>query len=196
MKSKKFLFGVVVVLLLVTSVLPGCNKEQQLVIPSSLSPYEVVEEIFPKNPFRFIVGTSLDTTNLPKGACKEGFDGGYSEPFFGVWYIKRDGRPINQSMALILDFEVLKYQGTEFAQRSYDGIGEAYELQNLTYRNIALKAGVEPVSEEDAEIVGGVSNVSWYLIQSGCFVICIDGHDDVAQDALDRTIDTFGVEMR
>ena len=43
MKSKKFLFGIVVVLLMVTSVLPGCNEElppveaDKLVIPSSMS---------------------------------------------------------------------------------------------------------------------------------------------------------------
>jgi len=40
MKSKKFLFGIAIVLLMMISVLHGCHKEQQLVIPSSLSPQE------------------------------------------------------------------------------------------------------------------------------------------------------------
>ena len=45
MKGNRLLFGIAVVLLLVTSVLPGCNNNEQpveakeLVIPSSLSPY-------------------------------------------------------------------------------------------------------------------------------------------------------------
>jgi len=56
MKNKKFLFGIAVVLLMVTSVLPGCNNEEplveadKLVIPPSMSPYEVSEEIFPEYP--------------------------------------------------------------------------------------------------------------------------------------------------
>ena len=182
----KVLMVLMVVALTMTSVLFGCNNERQLVIPSSLSPYEVVEEIFPENPWRFIIGESLDISNLPKGACKEGFVGGYSEPFF-------DGRPINQTKYLILVFEVLKYESPEFAKRSYDSIGEAYELHNLTYRNIALKAGVEPLSEQ-GENITGVSNASWYVIHSGHFVICSIGHDDTARDAVNRTIDTFGVE--
>ena len=93
-------------------------------------------------------------------------------------------------MLPLLIFHVLKYENTEFAQRSYDGISEALEFQNFSYRNITLKAYVEPPSE-----VLSVSNSWGYNINSGCFVILIItfGAPDVAQDALDRTIATFGI---
>jgi len=178
----KVLMPLMIIALMFTSVLPGCNNEQQLVIPSSLSPYEVVEEIFPENPMRFILGNYYAAAwQGAKGACEEGFGGGYGEPFYGT-------------ATPLLIFDVLKYESTEFAQRSYDGIGEAYGLHNLTHRNIALKTAVQPASEYGSEEYWGVSNLSFYVIESGCFIICFYGHDDIAADALDRTIDTFGVE--
>jgi hypothetical protein len=193
-EAKRFL----AFLLIVTLFLPGCAREKpvkELVIPSSLSSMEVVEEIFPANPMRFILGEDLNAIYLPEGACQEGFVGGYGEPFFGAGYTMRDGSPVNQSKheLPILDFKVFKYESTEFAQRSYDGIGGAYGFQNLTHRNIALKTAVQPASEYDGENYWGVYNLSFYVVESGCFIIFFYGHDDIVQDALDRVIDTFGV---
>ena len=185
--------GLLAVLLIAVLLLSGCAKE--IVIPSSLDSMEVVEKIYPENPMRFILGNYYEygAQHMAKGACEEGFVGGYSEPFYGEWYVKRDGRPINQSEYSILIFKVLKYESTEFAQRSYGGIGEACGLHNLTHRNIALKTAVQPVSEYGGESLWGVANLSFYVVHSGCFIIYFYGRDDVAQDALDRTIDTFGV---
>lgn len=194
MKRNGLLFGIAIVLLMMTSVLPGCNEEQQLVIPSSLSPQEVVEEIFPEHYFCFTLKEELvNTSYLWEGAGKEGFVEGYAAGSYN--YTKADGTtiraaPQSESGLPLLIFEVLKYENTEFAKRSYDGFGGAHELQNLTYRNITLKAWLESASE-----VSSVSDSSAYVIHSGCFVIFIltFGLPDVARDALNRTIDTFGV---
>jgi hypothetical protein len=178
----------VIIALMLAVVLPGCNEElppveaDELVIPSSLSPQEVVEGIFPENPMRFILGNYFHAAwQGAKGTCEEGFVGGYGEPFYGT-------------ATPLLIFVVLKYESTEFAQRSYHGIGEAHGLHNLTYRNIALKIATQPASEYGSEELWGVSNLSFYVIESGCFIIFFYGHDDIAADALDRIIVAFGVK--
>ena len=57
MKGNRLLFGIVVVLLMMISVLPGCNNEEppvqadKLVIPSSMSPYEVFNETANAGPY-------------------------------------------------------------------------------------------------------------------------------------------------
>ena len=186
------------VLLIATLLLPDCAGEKpakEIVIPSSLSSTDVMKQIYSDNPSSFILGESLAISDLPDGAWEEGFAEGYRDPFGGGWYIKRDGSPVKKSYEydLVLIFKVLKYESTEFAERSYDGIGEAYGFHNLTYRNIPFKTGVKPASEYGGESLWGVSNVYFYVVHSGCFIIHIEGHDDIARDALDRTIDTFGV---
>ena len=181
--------GLLAVLLIATLFLPGCATE--IVIPPSLSPTDVVEEIFPDQYSDFTL-ESLSTGTLPRGAGKEGFVNGYDA--WSLNYTKADGTTLRAAggpeVLPLLIFYVLKYENTEFAQRSYDGISEALEFQNFSYRNITLKAYVEPPSE-----VLSVSNSWGYNINSGCFVILIItfGAPDVAQDALDRTIATFGI---
>ena len=204
MKSKKFLLGIAIVLLMVTSVLPGCNNEQQpveadeLVIPSSLQPYEVSEEIFPEYPtfpYGALKWTHMDPEDISLPyivdvASEQGFIEGFVQVFLAHFYIMRNGtRASDKGMAL--EFIVLKYQTTEFAEKSYIDIGKAYELKDLTHSGIALKSGPE-YSYKNGWC--GISNPPCYLIHSGCFVIYLYGREDVAKDMLDRIIVAFGVE--
>jgi hypothetical protein len=204
MKSKKFLFGIVVVLLMVTLVLPSCNnalppvEADELVIPSSLQPYEVSEEIFPEYP-PFPYGTmewkppeDIDWPYIACVAPEQGFIEGFLQEFLAHFYIMRNGtRASDEGMAL--RFIVLKYQTTEFAEGSYIHIGKAFELEDLTYHGIALKSGPEYVYKGEKKW-WGISNPPSYLIHSGCFVIYFFGRDDVTKDALDRIIVAFGVK--
>ena len=182
------------VLLIATLLLSGCARE--IVIPSSLGPYDVVKEIYPENPMRFYLGGDYyeHAGGAEKEACEEGFVAGYGEPFIEALYTKIDGTTLNQSSPYPgLLFAVLKYESAEFAQRSYVSIAAAYNLQNSSYKGIAVKAGVKPASEYGGEGVWGVANLSFYVVHSGCFIIHVEGRDDITQDALDRTIATFGV---
>jgi hypothetical protein len=211
-KSKKFLFGIVVVLLLVTSVLPGCNRQppveaDKLVIPSSLEPYEVLKEITNAGPsigtFPFMLGPlSLDDIELwgPQGASEEPFIKGFGSSLPEIFYTKRDGKRVGYGLfKLVLDIAVLKYGDTESAERSFVNISETQELQDSTYGGIDLKNGTytlprwwEELGEKGPE--WDESTMPFYLIHSGCFVIYFYGREDLTKDMLDRIIVAFGVK--
>ena len=185
------------VLLIAVLLLAGCAKE--IVIPSSLSPYDVVKEIYPENPLPYLTEENYyyehGASEVAEGACEEGFVGGYYEPFIELWYTKIDGTTLNQSSSyLVLIFSILKYENAELAERSYDGIAKACDLQSYSYKGIAVKAGAKPASKYGGESMWGISNLSLYVVHLGCFIIYVEGRDDIAQDALDWTIATFGVK--
>lgn len=210
MKSKKFLFGIVVVLLLVTSVLPGCNKElppveaDELVIPSFLSSYEVFNETANAGPFIYTYPFSqggwtaedMDPYAMPQGATEEQFIEGYCAGIPEFLYIKRDGKQAGYAESkLVLYIAILKYEDMESAERSFVNISETQGLQNSTYEGIALKNGTYslPFWWEDTKM-WDESAVPYYLIQSNCFIIYLYGREDIAKDILDRIIAVFGVK--
>jgi len=203
-KGTRLLFGIVVVLLLVTSVLPGCNKERQLVIPSSLSPYEVFNETANAGPFiytyPFFQGVwsakHMDPYAMPQGATEEQFTEGYNAVIPEFLYIKNDGEQAGYAeYKLVLYIAVLKYEDTESASRSFINISETQELQDLTYGGIVLKNGTHTLAwwEQPEPGMWDESTMPCYLIQSNCFVIYFFGRDDVTKDMLDRIIVAFGV---
>jgi hypothetical protein len=212
MKSKRFLFGIVVVLLMVALVLPGCNNEEQLVeakelmIPSSISPYEVFNEtanagprVLPLPLFFQEVWTAenMDPYAMPQGANEEQFIEGYYAGVPELLYIKRDGERVGCGFTrLVMDIFVLKYENPESAERSFINISETQELQNLTYEGIALKNGTcfIPDWEGVEEYYWDERNQPCYLIHSGCFIIYYYGRGDVLNDMLDRIIAAFGVK--
>ena len=208
MKSKKFLFAIVVVLLLVISVLPGCNEElppveaDELVIPSSLSPYEVFNEtanagprIQPLSFFQEKWSVEyIDPYAMPQGATEEQFIEGYLTAISES--LKRDGKRAGYGLfRLVSCITILKYEDTESAERSFINISETQELQDSTYGGIALKNGSYslPYWEGLEEYYWDEPNQPCYLIHSGCFVIYFYGREDVLNDMLDRIIISFGV---
>lgn len=214
MKSKKFLFGIVVVLLLVTSVLPGCNEEplveaDELVIPSSMSPYEVFNETANAGsyietwPFMLWEWTIEDMHPyamyyaMPQGASEEQFIEGFGGAVPELFYTKRDGKRAGYGLfKLVLDISVLKYEDTESAKRSFLNISETQELQDSTYGGIALKNGTHSLAswEYPEPEAWDEPNQPCYVIHSGCFVIYFYGRQDVINDVLDRIIVAFGVK--
>lgn len=202
MKSKKFLFAIVVVLLMMISVLPGCNKEQQLVIPSSLSPVEVFNETANAGPYIYTYpffqgiwsAEHMDPYAMPQGATEEQFIEAFGADFPEVFYIMRDGKQAGyEDYKLVVHIVVLKYEDTESAERSFINISEAQELQDSTYEGIALKNGTYTLADWEDEM-WNESVVPCYSIHSNCFVIYLYGRDDVTKDILDRIIAAFGVE--
>ena len=209
-KSKKFLFGLVVVLLLVTSVLPGCNEElpveaDKLVIPSSLTPVEVFWEIAVINSYSDILpllddewtAEYMEPYAMPQGATEEQFIEGYHAVVPEATYTKRDGeRAGGGYYILAVDAIVLKYENPESAKRSFINISETNGLQNLTYEGIALKNGTWTLASwwEEFEEYDYWDNFTMpcHLIQSGCFVIHFYGREDIINDMLDRIIVAFG----
>jgi hypothetical protein len=214
MKSKRLLFGIVVVLLLVTSVLPGCNEElppveaDELVIPSSMSPYEVFNKTANAGPqigsWPFMLwewtAEDMDPYAMPQGASKGEFIEGFGGVVPELYYTKRDGERVGYGLyTMVVDIAVLKYENTESAERSFINISEVQELQDSTYGSIALKNGSHTLAPwwEELEEFGAEwdeSTMPCYLIQSGPFVIYFYGREDVAKDMLDRIIVSFGVE--
>ena len=204
MKGNRLLLGIVVVLLMMISVLPGCNKEQQLVIPSSLSPQEVLEEAGgagpPIQPLPYFyegwTAEYMEPYDMPQGATEEQFVEGFVAAFPEVMYTKRDGERAGWGYyTLVVDATVLKYEDTESAERSFVNISETQGLQNSTYEGIALKNGTcsIPYWEECEEYYWDEPRQPCYLIHSGCFVIHFYGRQDVINDMLDRIIISFGV---
>ena len=195
----------VIIALMFTSVLPGCNKEQQLVIPSSLSPYEVFNETANAGPrilpFPFFqaewTAEYMEPYAMPQGATEEQFIEGYSAGIPQSLYIKRDGKQAGYAEnKLVLHIAILKYEDMESAERSFTNISETQGLQNLTYGGIALKNGTYslPYWEEVEKYYWDERGQPCYLIHSGCFVIHFYGRQDVTKDMLDRIIVAFGVK--
>jgi len=210
MKSKRLLFGIVIVLLLVTSVLPGCNNEEppveadQLVIPSSMSPYEVFNETANAGPYIYIlpfpyqdvwVAEYMIPELMPQGALEEQFIEGYYAAPTELYYLKRDGKQVGYGEYTVVSWiVVLKYEDMESAERSFINISETQQLQDSTYRGIALKKGTYSLDELWEPGAWRESIVPCYVIHSGCFVIYFYGQEDVAKDILDRIIVAFGVK--
>ena len=206
MKGNRLLFGIVVVLLMVTSVLPGCNEGQptELVIPSSMSPREVLIEIANAGPLIQILlyfaggwtAEDICPPDIPEGACEEQFDEGFDAALLESLYIKRDGKPAGfRDFKLVSYIAILKYEDTESAERSFVNISETQEFQNLTYEGITLKNGTHTLDPwwEQYDYWDNFT-MPCYLIQSGCFVIYFYGREDVTKDMLDRIIVAFGVK--
>jgi len=210
MKSKKFLFGIVVVLLMGIAVLPGCNNEElppveaeELVIPSSMSPYEVFNKTANAGPqigsWPFMLwewtAEDMDPYAMPQGASKGEFIEGFGGVVPELYYTKRDGKRVGYGLyTMVVDIAVLKYENTESAERSFVNISEVQELQDSTYGGIALKNGTHTLAPWWEELnVWDELNQPCYLIHSGCFVIYFFGREDVVKDMLDRIIVSFGV---
>jgi len=197
---------------MVTLVLPGCNKEppveaDELVIPSSMSPYEVFNETANAGPpvrtYTYFAGTwtaeDMEPYATPQGASEEQFIEGFSAILPESLYIKRNEERVGDRLDKTVScIAVLKYEDTKSAERSFVNISETQKLQDSTYGGIALKNGtytLAPLWEElGAYDYWDNSTMPCYLIQSNCFVIYLYGRDDVANHMLDRIIVAFGVE--
>lgn len=207
----KVLMLFVIIALMFTSVLPGCNNGEQpveadsLMIPSSLSSYEVFNETANAGPYvcplPFWQDTwsaeHIDPYDMPEGALKEQFIEGYYAALSELFYIKRDGERIGHRLyTMVSNIIILKYEDTESAERSFVNISETQGLQDSTYGGIDLKNGTHSLDEwkqPDLEL-WDESAVPCYLIHSDCFVIYIFGREDVDKDILDRIIAAFGVK--
>jgi hypothetical protein len=209
MKGNGLLLGIVVVLLITTSVLPGCNKEQptELVVPSSSTPVDVFNEMANAGPYVCPLPFWQDTWSaeymrsdfMPEGALEEQFIEGYYAILPELFYTKRDGERVGCGFYKIVSLIViLKYEDIEPTEKSFINISETQELHDSTYGGIALKNGTHSLDEwKEAEIKIGLwdeSVVPCYVIHSGCFVIYFYGRDDVTNDMLDRIIAAFGVK--
>jgi len=200
-----------VVALTMASVLFGCNEElppveaDELVISSSMSPYEVFNETANAGPqiksWPFMLGKwtveDMDPYAMPQGASEEKFIEGFGGAIPELYYTKRDEKKAGYGpFKLVLDISILKYEDTESAERSFINISEAQELQDSTYGGIILKNGsyTLPSWWEEMKVEWSESTMPCYLIQSNCFIIYLYGRDDVAKDMLDRIIVAFGVE--
>ena len=208
MKSKKFLFGIVVVLLMMISVLPGCNEElppveaDKLVIPPSLDTVQVFNETANAGPYiktwpffqKVWSAKHIDPWDMPEGALEEQFIEGFYAAFPEAFYTMRDGKRVGYELFKFVSYiVVLKYEDTESAEKSFINISETEELQDSTYGGIDLKSGTYTLSRRQEENdYWDESTMPCYLIQSGCFVIYLYGRDDVTNDMLDRIIVAFG----
>jgi hypothetical protein len=210
MKSKKFLFGIAVVLLMMISVLPGCNEElppveaDELVIPPSLDTVQVFNKTANAGPriglWPYLQekwsAEHMNPYAMPQGATEEQFIKGFNAYLPESLYIKRDGKRAGyRPFGIVSYIAVLKYGDTESAERSFVNISETQELQDSTYGGIALKNStytLDPWWEQSD--YWEESTMPCYLIHSGCFVIYFYGRQDVLNDMLDRIIVAFGVK--
>ena len=205
----KGLTVLMIVALMMTSVLFGCNKEppvqaDELVVPESLSSYEVFNTTANAGPriktWPFWQGgwsaEHMDPYGMPQGASEEQFIVAFGSRLAEGFYTKRDGKQAGVGLfKSVLWIVILRYENTESAERSFINISETQELQDSTYGGIALKNGSYslPSWEEENE-EWDESTMPCYLIHSGPFVIYFYGREDVAKDILDRIILSFGVK--
>jgi len=197
-----------IIALMFTLVLPGCNNElppveaDKLVIPSSMSPYEVFGKIASAGPQIktwpfFEKGWSakyMDPYSMPPGASEEQFRDAFGAGLPEFYYIKRDGKRAGYGLfTLVSCIVILRYEDTESAERSFINISETQELQDSTYGGIALKSAIHSLPWWEDTKMWDESAVPYYLIQSNCFIIYLYGREDAANDMLDRIIVAFGV---
>lgn len=204
----KVLMSLIVISLMITFVLPGCNGEQTtgLVIPSSMTPVDVFNEVANAGPYIYIlpfpyqdvwVAEYMIPELMPQGALEEQFIEGYYAAPTELYYLKRDGKQVGYGEYTVVSWiVVLKYEDMESAERSFISISEAQGLHDSTYEGIALKSGTHTLTkweQVDPEL-WDESVVPCYVIHSGCFVIHLYAREDVANDILERIIAAFGVK--
>jgi len=205
----KILMPLVIIALMFTSVLPGCNEElppveaDELVMPSSMRSDKVFIEIASTDPpienWPFFQGgwtaNHIHPCSMPQGAFEEQFIDAFSAAFSELFYVKRNGERAGfRPYTIVSDITILKYEDTESAERSFINISETQGLQDSTYGGITLKNGTYTLTYCDDPTMWDEDSMACYLIHSGCFVIYIYGREDVAKDILDRIIVAFGVE--
>jgi len=135
----------------------------------------------------------MDPELMPNNASEEGFINGVRGDWPACFYTMRGGEAADPTSGqMVLSLTVLKYENTEFAEKSFIDISTADELRDSIYKGIALKIGFHSLAPW--EEIWGVTVVPCYLIQSDCFVIYIYGREDAANDMLDRIIVAFGVK--
>jgi len=198
----------VIIALMFTSVLPGCNEElppvqaEELVIPSSMRSDKVFNKIASTDPpienWPFFQGgwtaNHIDQCCMPQGAFEEQFIDAFSAAFSELLYVKRNGERAGfRPYTIVSDITILKYEDTESAERSFINISETQELRDSTYRGITLNSGTYTLTYCDDPKMWDEDSMPCYLIHSGPFVIYFFGREDVAKDILDRIIVTFGV---
>ena len=133
---------------------------------------------------------------MPQGALEEQFVEGYYAAATELYYLKRDGKQVGYGeYTVVLWVAVLKYENVGSGERSFINISKTQQLQDSTYRGIALKKGTYSLGEFWKEAAAWrESTVPCYVIHSGCFVIYFYGREDVLNDMLDRIIAAFGVK--
>lgn len=142
MLTKKYwiLIGLIAVLLGGTLIYFGCTRQKsepassqpeptrQIMIPSSLSPDDVMTQFAPYIPpwgEKLTEHHIFWATELGIPSSHKGFTEGFSTSWRGVVWTKKDGtevEPPDDPYGFILSLAVLKYEKSEFAQEDYDRV--------------------------------------------------------------------------
>ncbi|MBZ9572581.1 hypothetical protein KJA17_00080 [Patescibacteria group bacterium] len=177
---------------------------KRVIIPSSLDPKEVVENIILLPRYFESISKEedplflqefweryLEISSSGKGIIKYAV---------GIWvnYIKRNGVEVlktSEGAPFILFFHVLKYEKPEFAQRDYSKIifNQKFEVSILEGVKLKTKVGIPSSIREE---LGPIKPEQFqqYVIQSNNFIIYAVGLKEASEDIMIRLIDRYAVK--
>ena len=178
---------------------------RQVIIPFSLDPKDVVENIVVP-PYYFEWKSKEGDPSLKEfwerylGISSSGKELiGYAGAMWLKNYLKRDGakvHEISEEVPLILFLHVLKYEKPEFAQEDYNkiNIDRGFKISTSERVKLKIKVGMPPTMEEELSQYIKLEQFQQYVIQSNNFIIYAVGLKEAAEDVMIRLIDRYGVE--
>lgn len=218
-KRHWILIGLIVVLLGGTSIYfalskqksePSSSQSEQIksesirkvLIPSSLEPFEVMQQFVPhippgggrvtKNDFLFYFDT----------ASNQRFAKGFSVIWHGeLYWIKKGGAKVygpDDPYGFILNLVVLKHEDSESAREDYDKISAEQEFSDTVFKGVKLrtKSGISlamrrwsqefPMPEQQ--------ECRQYFLKSNNFIIYAFGLKEAAEDVMIRVIGRYAEE--
>lgn len=181
----------------------GLGSIKQVIIPSSLEPYEALEQFVPYMPPWGDAITEAEYWQHFGTAPNEGFVEGFGTVWHGeAYWIRRNGAKVygaDDPYGFILELIAVKYEKREFAREDYDKISTRQEFGDITLEGVKLKtkAGIPPVIEswiKKHDMSLEPEHCQQYLLYSTSFIIYACGLKEATEDAIITIIDRYGTE--
>lgn len=173
---------------------------KQIMIPSSLDPYNILTQFVPYIP---PWGENITEDHLFWSTefwisypCK-GFVKGFSTSWIGLPWIKKDNtiiKPPADPYGFILKIAVLKYERPEFSEDDFNRISNKQDFRDWTFEGLKLKTKVGSQINMNFLEELNPDQYQQSLICSGNFIIYVFGLKEAVKDTISRLIDRYEVK--
>lgn len=175
---------------------------RKVLIPSSLEPFEVMQQFVPHIPPGGERVTKNDFLFYFNATSNQGFAKGFSVIWHGeLYWVKKGGTKVygpDDPYGFILDLVVLKYEDSESAREDYDKISAKQEFSDTVFKGVELrtKSGISLAMERWGQELPmpEQQECQQYLLKSNNFIIYTFGLKEATEDVIMRVIDQYAVE--
>ena len=178
---------------------------KQLIIPSSLEPYEAMAQFVPYMPPWGDAVTEAEYWQYFEITPNDGFGKGFGTVWQGkAYWIKKNGAKVYgvddpDNFNFILELMVLKYEKLESAKEDHDKINAKQGFGDIILEGVKLKTkvGIPPVIEgwiKEYDMELEPEQCEQYLLHSANFIIYAVGLKEAAEDVILRVIDRYKAE--